>query len=248
MPKKIEKTERVNDILLGPIERPALEWLARHMPLWVTSDLLTIIGILASVLIFISYTLIGSGETPRYGFLWLASLGFVLNWFGDSLDGTLARYRHLERPRFGFFIDHSVDAFSSTAMFLGLGLSGMTPFAVGAMAAISYLMIMIHVHIKTFVTGVFEITSAKIGPTEIRLIAIIANTLVFFFKNPVLFSIPPIGEVTIITLFLVILTILFLGYFTIKTIVEGTRLALLDGKRLERRLAREEKKINNQKE
>ena len=101
-----ESHKRVNDILLGPIERPALNWLAAHMPAWMTPDGLTIIGVIGAVIILVSYGL--SNLEPA--FLWLASFGFFVNWFGDSLDGTLARYRKIERPKYGFFVDHTVDA------------------------------------------------------------------------------------------------------------------------------------------
>src|SRR5690554_1249164 len=99
---------RVNDILLGPLERPTLQWLASHMPAWVTPDLCTIVGLFGSVSIAISYIL----TIYDRNFLWLASLGFVIHWLGDSLDGTLARHRRIERPVFGFFVDHVADAFS----------------------------------------------------------------------------------------------------------------------------------------
>ena len=115
----IKPHQRVNDILLGPLERPALQWLAAHMPAWINPDILTGIGILGAVLIFFSYWL--SNALP--GFLWVASLGFVINWFGDSLDGTLARYRQSERPKYGFLVDHTVDSFNEVLIALGLGLS-----------------------------------------------------------------------------------------------------------------------------
>lgn len=238
MAKKIDKQERVNDILLGPLERPALKWLSAHMPPWVNPDTLTIIGLIGTAITVIGYVMAGKGEIKHNGFLWLASLGFVINWFGDSLDGNVARYRHIERPRYGYFIDHSVDAITSTAIFLALGLSKLVPFELGAMAAIGYLLAMLNVHMKTYVTGIFEMTSMKLGPTEIRLIAIIANTLVYFFGNPEL-SLPILGQVSIFTLILGFITFVLLFYFILKTIKDGTKLALLDGKRLERRLKRE---------
>ena len=238
MAKKTQKQERINDILLGPLERPALQWLAKHMPKWVTPDILTGVGIFASVLIFVSYALVGRGETLHNGLLWLASFGFVLNWFGDSLDGTLARYRHIERPRFGYFIDHSVDAFSAVAIFMGLGLSGLTTPLVGALATIGYLLAMITVYLKTFVTGTFEMTSMKLGPTEIRLLAILINSLIFFIGNPII-TLPVWGQVKLFTILLSAIAAFLFVYFIYRTIVEGMRLALLDGKRLERRLERE---------
>src|SRR5512147_2001859 len=121
---------RVNDILLGPLERPALQWLAARLPAWVTPDLLTGLGLFASVIIFLAYTATNLDK----GFLWLASLGFVLNWFGDSLDGTLARYRKIERPRYGFFVDHIVDAASECMVFLGIGLSPYVRFDLACVA------------------------------------------------------------------------------------------------------------------
>src|SRR5512138_816292 len=115
----ITNHRRVNDILLGPLERPTLKWLAAHMPAWVTPDICTIIGVFGAILISLSYVLTVFDKN----FLWLASLGFVINWFGDSLDGTLARYRKIERPIFGFFVDHIMDAFSVTVIILGLGMT-----------------------------------------------------------------------------------------------------------------------------
>jgi len=130
--KEIETHERVNDILLGPLERPALKWLAEHQPSWMTPDILTIIGIFGSVLIFTSYAL--SRIDPA--FLWLASLGFVINWYGDSLDGTLARVRKIERPKYGFFVDHVVDAASEALVFFGLGVTFYIRFDLASVALV----------------------------------------------------------------------------------------------------------------
>ena len=233
MSKKVDGQKRVNDILLGPLERPALKWLAAHMPQWVTPDMLTTIGVIASIFTFAGYALVPISKS----FLWLASFGFVMNWFGDSLDGTLARYRHIERPRFGFFIDHAVDAVSIVLIFLGLGLSGYVDLVVACLAAIGYLMLAILVYLKTYVTGVFEMTSAKIGPTEVRVLGILINTVVFFIGNPEI-SLPLLGMVSFFSIVVGGLAVLMMSYFVIKTIIEARKLALLDGKRLERRLER----------
>ena len=119
MTKDIQEHKRINDILLGPLERPALHWLAENMPGWVTPDLLTAVGLMGSLIALAGYGL--SSYDPL--FLWLASLGFIINWFGDSLDGTLARYRHIERPIYGFYIDHSMDIVTEALFFIGLGIS-----------------------------------------------------------------------------------------------------------------------------
>ena len=236
---KVEKHKRENDILLGFLERPALNWLAAHMPAWVTPDVLTWLGISASVLIFISYIL--THISPY--FLWLASVGFLLNWIGDSLDGTLARYRKIERPRYGFLIDHWVDAISTVLIFIGLGISPYVDLVVASMGVIAYLLLSIMVYLITYVTGIFQITSAKIGPTEIRVLAILSNTVLFFVGN-LTFELPWIGTTSLYTLIVGILSVVMLLYFLINTGIHARRLALLDGKRLERKQAKqlEEKK------
>ena len=231
---KVEDHKRENDILLGFLERPALQWLAAHMPKWVTPDTLTWLGIIASVLIFISYSL--TNVSPY--FLWLASLGFILNWFGDSLDGTLARYRHIERPRYGFLVDHWVDAISAVLIFLGLGLSPYVNLVVACMGVIAYLLVSIMVYLITYVTGVFTITNAKIGPTEIRLLAIISNTAIFFIGD-VAYTLPIIGVTSLYTLIVGALALIMFLYFMINTNNQARKLALLDGKRLERKQAKQ---------
>ncbi|HET6445589.1 MAG TPA: CDP-alcohol phosphatidyltransferase family protein [candidate division Zixibacteria bacterium] len=174
------KHKRVNDILLGPLERPALQWFCIHMPSWVTPDILTIIGIFGSVIIFAGYVL---SNTSSW-FLWLASIGFVVNWFGDSLDGSLARYRKIERPKYGFFVDHTVDAFSQLLIFAGMGLSPYVSFNIAILALVGYLLMTVYVYVDTYVTGVFTISFGKFGPTEIRVIAVITNITFFIWASP----------------------------------------------------------------
>ena len=172
--------KRINDIFLAPLERPALKWLAAHMPAWMNPDILTGIGVFGSVVIFAGY---GLSYLDR-NYLWLATLGFVINWFGDSLDGTLARYRHIERPIYGFFIDHTLDAFSEVLVFLGIGLSPYVRFEYACLALVGYLLISVLAYIRTACEGKFQISYAGLGPTEARLIAISANTLIYFVGNP----------------------------------------------------------------
>jgi archaetidylinositol phosphate synthase len=104
-------------------------------PSWVSPDMLTIFGFLAGILIGVSYLLTNLDKN----FLWLANLGFVLNWLGDSLDGNLARYRKIERPRYGFFIDHAVDIITEVFIFLGLAFSPYVDFKIAILALIAYL-------------------------------------------------------------------------------------------------------------
>lgn len=176
----VKEHQRVHDMLLGRFERPALLWLAGRMPDRMTPDILTAIGIAGSVLVFCGYVLTRWSDAG----LWVASSGFVLNWFGDSLDGTLARYRSIERPRYGYFIDHTVDAFTMVLIFIGLGLSPHVRLDLAALAAVGYLMMSVLAHVGAFVSGRFQVSYAKIGPTELRVVAVLANALIFIFGNP----------------------------------------------------------------
>jgi archaetidylinositol phosphate synthase len=177
---KVAEHTRINDTLLGGAEKKALHWLAARMPAWVVPDTLTGIGLFASILIFVSYAL--TYYNPA--FLWLASFAFMLNWFGDSLDGTLARHRKIERPRYGFFVDHIIDSVSEVLIFIGLGLSPFLRFDLALLALIAYMLLSIYVYLVTYVNGVFRISYARLGPTEVRVIGIMANTIVFFSGNP----------------------------------------------------------------
>ncbi len=192
------------------------------MPAWVNPDILTIIGILGAVIIFAGYVL--SHVNPA--FLWLASIGFFVNWFGDSLDGTLARYRKIERPKYGFFVDHTVDAFSQLLIFAGLGLSPYVSFSAASLALIGYLLMSVYVYVDTFVTGVFKISYVKLGPTEVRLIAVLINAL-FFFAGIVIIELP-LGKISAYDLILLAIAALLIVIFLASTFNRARELALLE--------------------
>lgn len=220
----ITNHRRVNDILLGPLERPALKWLAAHMPAWVTPDVCTTIGVLGSVMIAVSYIL----SIYEPGFLWLASLGFFVNWFGDSLDGTLARYRRIERPVFGFFVDHTMDAVSAMMIFLGLGLTPYISFSVACLALIGYLMLSVLVFVRTSVVGEFKISYSMLGPTEIRLLAVLLNVAMYFGgvrTFSVDFGIMQQISFSPYDIFIMVITLLLLYFFATTTARETIRLA-----------------------
>lgn len=219
---EIKSHKRINDILLGPIERPALSWLAAHMPAWVNPDMLTGVGVFGSLVIFAGYCLTYFDKN----FLWLASLGFVLNWFGDSLDGTLARHRDIQRPRYGFFVDHTVDAVSEVLVFLGLGISPFVRMDVACLALIGYLLMSILVYVRTCVNGEFKISYTKIGPTEMRVIAILANTLVYIIGNPVIKVLWV--SATVYDVITLIIAILLMVFFLVSAITQAVRLSRLD--------------------
>lgn len=206
----VDSHKRVNDILLGPLERPALQWLAARMPAWATPDVLTGIGVLGALITMLGY--IASNKNPI--FLWFASFGFIVNWFGDSLDGTLARYRHIERPKYGFYVDHTVDAFCQVLIFLGLGLSPYIGFNIACLALIAYLLLSVLVYVRTCVLREFRISFSKLGPTEIRLIAILLNTGMYFGgRQPLAYTLGETTRVTLYDLVVVAVALLLLGFF-----------------------------------
>ena len=224
MKKNIRDHIRINDIFLGPLERPALRWLAGHMPAWVTPDILTLVGFFGSVV-----TLAGYGLTVlNKNYLWLASFGFVINWFGDSLDGTLARYRHIERPIYGFYIDHTMDIVTEMLIFIGLGLSPYVRFDFACLALIGYLMLSVLVYIQMCVKGEFRLSYAGLGPTEARLIAISANAVVFFVGNPTvnLFGISN----SVYDWIVIVIIFLLLAIFISSWLIQARKLAGADRK------------------
>jgi len=227
--EKLKSHQRINDILLGPLERPALAWMARKMPAWVTPDFLTGLGLFASVLICVSFWL----TTYNKNYLWLVSFGILLNWFGDSLDGSLARYRHIERPRYGFFIDHITDTVSEILVFVGLGLSPYVDFRIALIGLVSYLNISILVYLIMVTKGVFQISLWKVGPTEIRLIAILANIGIYFSNNPKLPA--PLNQYTYYDVVIVGVTLLLLVFFFVMAYRTGAELSAQDNYTRERR-------------
>jgi phosphatidylglycerophosphate synthase len=138
----------------------------------VLPDHLTLVGILAATVIAVAYAL--SNRSPAW--LWVANAGLVVHWFGDSLDGTLARTRHIERPRYGFYLDHLTDAYSTFAIGLGLGLSPYMLLGTGLAIVTAYLVLSINVYLETHVFGVFRYGYGILGPTETRLLLIVLNT------------------------------------------------------------------------
>ncbi len=205
--KKVKPHKRVNTTILGGVERAAINWILPRLPAWVTPDILTGIGLFAGILIFFSYW--ASNRNPA--FLWLASLGFLINWFGDSLDGNLARYRHIERPKYGYYIDHIIDAIVETLVFLGAGLSPYLHFNLAALALIGYFLLSVHVFMSTYITGEFRISYASLGPTEMRALVIVTNIALFFFGMPV-FKVSGFAF-TVFDVVAVIMAILFAGAF-----------------------------------
>jgi phosphatidylglycerophosphate synthase len=165
--------------LTGSLEKRVLLWLAARLPARVHSDHLTALGLAAMVAAGAAYALSG-----RFPWLLLAvNALLVVNWFGDSLDGTLARFRNRCRPRYGFYVDHVVDMFGALFLLGGLALSPwMSAWAAGAVL-VAYFMLAIHVYLATYTLGVFKIAFGGLGGTELRLVLAAVNVLVYFMPQ-----------------------------------------------------------------
>lgn len=164
---------RIQTSVLNAAEKKVLVWLAQRQPRWMTSDILTYIGTFGAVVTAVGYVL----SAWNVAFLWVSSLGFVINWYGDSLDGTLARVRNTQRPVYGYYLDHTIDAINEVIIFVGVGLSGLIHLEIALLALVMYLLMTINVSINAHLKKEFRLTYAKMGPTEFRIIMIIINTL-----------------------------------------------------------------------
>ena len=173
-------SKREMTFLLASLERPALLWLAARVPRTIRSNHLTALGTIGAAAAGVAYAL--TRYDPRW--LWVASAMLIVNWLGDSLDGTLARVRNTQRPKYGYYLDHVVDAFSTTVIGLGIGLSPYVDLAIALGLVIVYLALSINVYLESSVFGVFKISYGRIGPTEVRLLLIFLNTLLLLFPRP----------------------------------------------------------------
>ncbi len=171
-----ETSERIQTSFLNRAEKKVLIWLAKRQPQWVTSDFLTYLGVFGSLVFAVGGWLSNSNVM----FLWLASFGLVLHWYGDSLDGTLARVRDTQRPVYGFFIDHTLDAVTTSLICIGAGLSPMFRMDVAMFVLAGYLCLSVYTYICVIIKGEFRLTYGKFGPTEFRLLLIAMNILYMY--------------------------------------------------------------------
>src|ERR1017187_3610036 len=175
---KFTTARRINQALTASIEKRALQWMAERAPKWLSSDQLTLLGLSAQVGAGICYAL---SRYNRYALL-LVILCLVLNWLGDSLDGTLARVRRHERPRYGFYVDHMADIFGSVALMCGLGLSGFLHWQTAIAMLIAFLILSGESFLATYSLSRFQLSQGIFGPTEIRILLIIGNLALL--RNP----------------------------------------------------------------
>jgi archaetidylinositol phosphate synthase len=164
--------QRVHHALTASLEKRVLEWMAAHAPRWLSSDQLTVLGLLAQIGTGAGYA---CARQHRLALL-AVFVCVVLNWFGDSMDGTLARFRRQQRPRYGFYVDHVVDVFGAAALFTGLGCSGFLHWPVAAALLAAFLLLSSESYLACYTVGRFELSQAMFGPTELRLL-LLAGTL-----------------------------------------------------------------------
>jgi phosphatidylglycerophosphate synthase len=223
---------RIQTSFINGIEKRALVWLAKRMPRWVNSDMLTAVGTLGALIVAIGFAL----SCLNVQWLWLSSFGLLVNWFGDSLDGTLARVRDCQRPVYGYYVDHTVDCINEGLMFIGAGLSPFLHLDLALLAYAIYLVLTINVSINAHLKGEFRLTYFKLGPTEFRIIVIVANTL--------LISIPALAAIANThTLFGLTVTMHILDYvaafiilamaliYIVTTISDARKYAAIDPKK-----------------
>jgi phosphatidylglycerophosphate synthase len=169
--KSFRNAVRVNRSLTSAHEKRVLEWMSLHAPRWLTSDQLTALGLTAQIGAGAAYVF---ARETRYALL-LVNLCIVLNWLGDSMDGTLARVRNQQRPRFGFYVDHIVDMLGATALMCGLGLSGLVHWPIAVAMLIGFLLLSGESYLATYTLSRFELSQGIFGPTEIRILLVIGN-------------------------------------------------------------------------
>lgn len=219
-----KSASRIQKSVLSKLEKKALIYIAEKLPSSITSDHMTMLGLIGSLLAGIGYVLSNYGK----GFLWLSSFGFIVNWFGDSLDGTIARVRNKQRPIYGFYLDHHVDAITTFIICIGAGISPFVSLDVSLFIMGGYFMMSIFVYINTYLNGSFKISYGGFGPTEFRIAVIIVNALFFFLpsRNPVI-ELPMLSIRLFDFIALIIGIILLLIYF-ISFIVELKKYRKID--------------------
>jgi phosphatidylglycerophosphate synthase len=169
---------RIHTALTAEAEKRLLTWMARRTPAAIHPDHLTALGFLSQLLAGAAYAL--ASRDPRA--LWLVNAFLFLNWLGDSLDGTLARVRNRQRPRYGFYVDHMADTFGALALMAGLGCSGYLHWPVAAGMLAGYYVLSIESYLATYTIGRFHLSHGLFGPTEIRILLALGNAVAYW--NP----------------------------------------------------------------
>jgi len=171
------KTTRINESLFSGIEQRMLAALVVRTPMKVKPDHLTGLGVVGAAVVFAGYCL----SNLDVKWLWLANVGIAIHWVGDSLDGTLARHRSIERPRYGFYLDQVIDTIGNLLMAAGLGLSPWVHFGSAMMVLALYHMLSVQTYVRTIVDREFHVAPGRLGPTEMRVGMIAMNICILVF-------------------------------------------------------------------
>jgi archaetidylinositol phosphate synthase len=213
---------RVQQSWLAANERVVLVFLAKSLPRWIKPDHLTILGVGGSLLCGIGFA--ASSLSPRL--LWLVPIGLVVNWAGDSLDGSLARVRQTERPRYGFFVDHTSDIVSQVFIFMGMALSPYVRFETGCLLLMSYWLAAMFTFIRTIAVQVFQISYFGIGPTEIRI-----GLMVYGFSLLTIGPLPVATRIGVLSLMDILAIVIFAAVlisFTLMILSEARRISTME--------------------
>jgi phosphatidylglycerophosphate synthase len=178
--KAFAEATRIQRSLIATLEKQTLIWLAARTPIWIDSDHLTALGFVSQCLAGMCYAL--SRLNPHMLVLGIVCL--ALNWLGDSLDGTIARVRNRQRPRYGFYVDHITDTVAAFFLMSGLAISGYVHPAIAFGMLVAFLMLSIEAYLATYALGKFELSYWKLGPTEIRILLAIGNLALL--RNPII--------------------------------------------------------------
>ena len=215
--------DRIQQNWLAAGERRILNWLCAHMPRAITPDILTATGMIGAVMVFIGYV------ASNWGVAWLtvSLVGYAVQWFGDSLDGSLARWRRIERPSYGYFIDHSCDGLANLLIVAGIGLSPFVTMDVAMIALAGYLLMSIHAFLSARVVGELRLSYLAAGPTELRLM-LIGMTVMMMVLGP---DRGLFGAISGFDLFVGSIGAILILLFVIQTMMTGRRLAALERRR-----------------
>ena len=181
---EVKQSTRIQTSILNAAEKKALVWMANRLPAWVSSDMMTWVGVFGAFLVGLGFVL----TYLSIYWLWLSVGGLVIHWFGDSLDGTIARVHNQQRPLYGYYLDHNMDVITEALMFIGAGLSPLMHMSIALAIFAAYLAMTVYVSINAHIKSEFKLTYGKLGPTEFRVIIALANIILMYVPGLATYS------------------------------------------------------------
>lgn len=215
---------RVQENVLARSERRILNWLCARFPAWVTPDMLTGLGMIGAFMVFAGYGASNIGEE----WLWLTMAGYFVQWLGDSTDGSLARFRQIERPRYGYFLDHSCDGLATTLVVVGIGFTPYVAMEFALVALAGYLLLSIHAFLSVRVLGELKLSYLNAGPTELRFILLAFTIMMMVVGTDAPRWSTLFGPVNGFDIFTGGIGIVLIVLFILQTMVTARRLAVME--------------------